>query len=54
MITFKDRTFCPFHTQCHDGSDCPRALTPFVVYEAGLVGLSICQFAEKPDCYNGD
>lgn len=51
MIEYRDMTFCPFYIDCVEGTDCMRALTPDVEKEAEKLGLPICKFIEKPDCY---
>jgi len=49
MICYKDKTFCGFHKDC--GVDCDRALTNDVVKLAKTMGLLICQFVDKPECF---
>lgn len=52
MICYKDRTFCPFWTECKHGDQCPRALTQIIKDQAIKIGLPVMCFAEKPiDCY---
>lgn len=50
MICYRDMTFCPFWEECAD-SDCPRATTDKVREAAKAIGLPICFFANKPDCF---
>ena len=50
MICYKDMTFCSFYEDCDD-KDCSRALTQEVRDKADKLGLPICQFMEKPDCW---
>ncbi len=50
MICYLDMTFCSFYQEC-EKYDCPRALTPEVKKRAEKIGLPICQFIEKPDCF---
>ena len=50
MICYKDMTFCPYWEDCKE-KDCPRALTPDVCERANDIGLPICEFANKPDCW---
>ena len=53
MMCFGDKTWCPF-LKCHD-IDCERRLTDKVRQRArvwwGKDGAPICQFADKPSCY---
>ena len=51
MQSYLDRTFCPLYLLCKDGIGCARALTGAVRDAANAEGLSICQYASKPDCY---
>ena len=54
MLCYRDVTFCPYYTECLDGETCPRRLTPEVHAAADLVGLPICTYLEKPDCFRKD
>ena len=51
MICYKDMTFCPFWKKCNKGVECERALIEEVEKEAGKCGLGICQFMDKPECF---
>ena len=51
MICYRDMTFCSYWPECKRGADCPRALTPQVVAAAATHHYPICQFADKPECY---
>ena len=51
MICYKDMTFCAFYWRCEEGDDCPRALTKEVTLKADGIGLPICQFMERPECF---
>ncbi|GIW77912.1 MAG: hypothetical protein KatS3mg104_2975 [Phycisphaerae bacterium] len=55
MISYKDRTFCPFHEGCALGKHCDRALTDLVISEAikwwGDVDAPISMFTEPPPCF---
>ena len=53
MLCYRDMTFCSWWRECTRGADCPRALTPDVVEAAARHGYPICQFADKPECYEG-
>lgn len=55
MISFRDKCFCPFYTECWHGGDCSRALT-FDVKQAaadwwGSEDAPIAVFEDKPDCF---
>ena len=56
MICFRDMTFCPFHEECTDGTECPRALTEQVESLAvewwGSNSAPIAQFSERPHCFS--
>ena len=55
MMCYRDKTFCDYYKECHEGKKCPDALTEKVIAEAdkwwGKRGAPICQFAEKPECF---
>lgn len=52
MICYRDRTFCPFWTECKHGDRCTRALTQGIKDQAQKIGLPVMCFAEKPlECY---
>ena len=51
MICYRDRTFCSFYIDC--AKECDRALTDEVKDEAQCLGIPICQWADKPDCFVG-
>ena len=51
MVSYKDRTYCPYYLLCSDGYCCERALTPEIREEAMRQGLPTCQYAEFPDCF---
>lgn len=57
-MEYRDMTFCPFYSDCVEGRGCLRALTPEVMKAAELWAnkarlkvVPICQFREKPDCW---
>ncbi len=50
MICYRDMTFCPFFG-CVSAGSCPRALTDDVRELARAAGLPICQFVDRPDCW---
>ncbi len=50
MLCYKDRTFCEF-LECRN-TDCDRRLTPEIYKKAEELGLPICKFIEKPDCFS--
>jgi len=54
MLCYKDMTFCPFWEDCIKQIDCPRCLNDNVLANAERVGLPICRFVEKPDCFEGE
>lgn len=51
MMSYKDRTFCPFWETCANGKNCVRALTEDVMNGARQTGLYISQYAEEPECF---
>lgn len=53
MLCYRDRTFCSFYTGCRHGADCSSALTEAVQKKADDAGLWICQYADKPNCWEG-
>lgn len=55
MICYADMTFCRWYHSCVRHSldiPCPRALTETVKITADRVGLPICQFIDKPECFS--
>jgi len=54
-MSYRDRTFCPFWSDCASQNDCGRALTPEVLAAAarwwGSTDAPICQYAERPSCF---
>jgi len=58
MISYKDKTFCTFHLECKDGSNCSRAITQQVIDSAikwwGNDTPPICVFIDKPECYESN
>jgi hypothetical protein len=58
MITYKDKTFCPFYDKCKTSSNCSRALTDDIINKAEIwskqfhpTDVLICQFVDKPECF---
>jgi hypothetical protein len=55
MICYRDRTFCPFYTDCKHGDVCGRALTPEVRVAAdiwwGKADAPIAVYMDKPECW---
>lgn len=51
MISYRDRTFCPFYKSCMHGGDCDAALTDKVSQDAEEFGLPTCQYTEWPSCH---
>ncbi len=58
MITYKDKTFCPFYDKCKTGFNCSRALTVDVIESATKwskqfhsTDILINQFSDKPECF---
>ncbi len=58
MISYKDRTFCPFYEDCNRAKECHRPLTPEVKQAAeewwGSPEAPIAMYLEKPDCHEGE
>lgn len=55
MISYRDKTFCPFHEHCAGAATCGRALTPEVRAAAerwwGDVDPPIAVFGDLPQCF---
>jgi len=52
MLSYKDKTFCPFSDECFDGEACHRALTKEVFEGSDKTGLPICQYVAPPkECF---
>lgn len=51
MICFNDKTYCSYYVTCEDGMSCARALTREVETAAEKMGIPICKFVGKPDCF---
>jgi hypothetical protein len=55
MISYMDRTFCPYWGNCEAGKGCPRALTEEVKKDAvkwwGSDDAPICVYGSPPQCY---
>lgn len=55
MISFRDKTFCPYWGDCEDGKDCPRALTEKVKQDAvkwwGSDEAPVSVYATPPHCF---
>ena len=49
MMCYQGKTFCPYLCCAHE--DCGRRLTDEIWRRAGVAGLPINQFSDKPDCY---
>lgn len=52
-MCYRDRTYCPhqYHQDCIKSDDCSRVPTYEDYDVAERIGLHICQFAEKPHCF---
>ena len=53
MMCFRDRTFCGFYADCKHGGTCRASLTEEVRRRAAEIRLPICEFLEKPECFEG-
>ncbi len=51
MICYRDRTYCPFATDCAKGQTCPEALTDEIERDARFVGLPIATYKDEPECF---
>jgi hypothetical protein len=51
MVSYKDRTYCPYYLLCEKGDNCSRALTPDIKHSAEMANIPICQYAQMPDCF---
>jgi hypothetical protein len=56
MICYRDRTFCPFYTDCIHGDVCKAALTPQVKKDAelwwGSEEAPIAVWKDRPHCFS--
>ena len=53
MLCYKDMTFCSFWEDCKKQENCSRCLTENVRIDSDRSGLLICQFVDKPNCFEG-
>lgn len=53
MLCYRDRTYCNF-ISCKKFDTCSTAATAQVRADALKVGLPICYYADKPECYEVD
>ena len=51
MLGYKDKTFCPFYTECEKGEGCSRVLTDEVWEDSKRIGLPVSQYTTKPSCF---
>lgn len=51
MLCYRDMTFCTFDALCANAPGCPRPLTARIRADAERLGLGICTFLERPDCF---
>ena len=51
MISYRDRTYCPFWENCKDGATCSRAQTKEVNEGALKAGLPVSVFVSVPACF---
>lgn len=51
MISYQDKTFCPFHENCKNGKTCHKAFTEKVKEGAKRMGLGIAVYMSEPHCY---
>jgi hypothetical protein len=53
MISYQDKTFCPFYLKCSNGSKCDRALTPEVIGKAieWMPNPPISTYSSQPECF---
>jgi len=54
MLCYKDKTFCEFYKECKKNKDCGKALIEKVQKEADDIGLSICRFEDRPNCFESN
>lgn len=52
MLCYRDKTFCSFYKDCK--KECDRALTEDVKKKAKDFGLGVCQYVDKPECWEGE
>ena len=57
MLSYRDKTWCPFYKSCYHGKICKDALTPTIIEQAtkwwgNLNGPPpISTYVEKPKCW---
>ena len=51
IIGYRDMTFCSFWDKCKHGNGCFRALTSDVIDRANKGNRNICQYADRPSCF---
>jgi hypothetical protein len=55
MLCYKDKAFCPFHTECNNGKNCEAALTEQIKIDAvkwwGNEDAPIFILTTKPNCF---
>jgi hypothetical protein len=51
MLCYKDTTFCGYWQDCRNSDICHRPLTKKIKENSIEFGLPICQYSEKPDCW---
>ena len=51
MGCYKDMTFCDFEKCYYFENGCERSLTDLARMRADDLGLPICCYTEKPDCF---
>lgn len=52
-MCYRDRTYCDFD-MCANFQKCDRSLTKAVEKNAERIGLPICKFMDKPECYKNE
>ncbi len=50
-MSFQDKTFCPYYTDCENGIDCERALHYGVYEAANKAGQPVSAYAARPLCF---
>ena len=50
-MSFQDKAFCPYWTDCEHGIDCDRALHYGVYEAANKAGQTVSAFGAKPLCF---
>lgn len=51
MLSYRDRTFCPYWKDCESSDMCSMALTANVQRDAERFNMPLSLFVERPACW---